>query len=150
LTIINLYSKTTLLKGELKLANILAAHRVYGPQLKLNATVNLDQIADWMSMRTGINKSEVIMVLQELNEAILYFNCQGTPVKLPGIGIFSPSIDRNGTYRVNLRSDTALRRGLNTPAAYTGQIRNKANIGLDNAGYKELWDEAYPDDPLEI
>jgi hypothetical protein len=89
LTIINLHCKNSLLQGEFKLADLLAAHHVYGPQLELNPTVQPDQIADWMSMRAGTNTSEAIMVLQELNEAILYFNCQGTPVKLPGIGIFS-------------------------------------------------------------
>jgi hypothetical protein len=131
-------------------AKFLSAHQAYGPQLKLNNTIQLDQIANWISMRTNTNKSEVMMMLQELNEAILYFNCQGTPVKLPGIGIFSPSIDRGGKLDINLRPDTALRQGINLPRAYSGQIRNRVNIGLDNAGYKELWDTAHPDDPLEV
>lgn len=91
-----------------------------------------------------------MMMLQELNEAILYFNCQGTPVKLPGIGIFSPSIDRSGKLDINLRPDVALRQGINLPRAYSGQIRNRVNIGLDNAGYKSLWDTDHPEDPLEV
>ena len=90
------------------------------------------------------------MVLQEMSEMIVYFNGQGTPVKLPGLGIFTPSIDRHGTYKINLRTDSALKKGLNAPDAYKGKLANKANIGLDNAGYKELWDAEHPEDPLEV
>lgn len=132
------------------MAKLLSAHQAFGPQLKLNNTVHLDQVSTWIAMRTNVNKSEVMRMLQELNEAILYFNSQGTPVKLPGIGIFTPSIDRHGHININLRADTALNQGINTPRAYTGPIRNKANIGMDNGAYKELWDEANPNDPLEI
>jgi hypothetical protein len=90
------------------------------------------------------------MVLQELNEALLYFICQGTPVKLPGIGTFSPSINREGQYKVNLRADIALKNGLNAPGAYKGQVIHRSNIGLDNADYKQLWDADHPTDLLEV
>ena len=132
------------------MAKLLRAIQSYGPKVALNSTAQLDDVAGWMSMRTGLNKSEVIMVLQELNEVLLYFVSQGTPVKLPGIGTFSPSIDRQGQYKINLRADTALKNGLNAPGAYKGQIINRVNIGLDNAGYKQLWDDDHPDDLLEV
>lgn len=132
------------------MAKMLDAFRTYGPVLKLNATAQLDTVAQWMAMRTGINKSEVLMVLQELHEALLYFNCQGTPVKLPGVGTFSPSVDRSGTFKINLRADNALKQGINTPAAYIGKVQNKQRIGLDDISYKKLWDAEHPEDPLMI
>lgn len=132
------------------MARIVQAVRAYGPQLKLNPTAQLDQVADWISMRTGLNKSEIMMSLQELSEATLYFNNQGTPVKLPGVGTFTPSIDRHGTLKINLRADAALKNGINAPGAYKGTVQNKGHIGLDDAGYKELWDAEHADDPLEI
>ena len=132
------------------MAKILQAVNAYGPKLECNPTAQLEQIAGWMSMRTGLNKSEIMMVLQETSEAILNFNNQGTPVKLPGIGTFTPSINREGQLKVNFRADSALRGGINAPNAYTGTIQNKGRAGLDNAGYKELWDEEHPDDPLDI
>jgi hypothetical protein len=132
------------------MAKFISAHRDLGPKLKLNNTVHLDQLAAWMSMRTNMNKGTVMMMLQELNEAILYFNSQGTPVKLEGIGTFAPKIDRDGNFSVYLRPDVGLRRGLNVPRAYTGQINNKANIGIDNERYKAMWDLTHPDDPLEV
>jgi hypothetical protein len=90
------------------------------------------------------------MVLQELSEAILYYNKQGTPVKISGVGIFRPSINRDGKFNIHLRADTALKKGINAPDAYSGTVLNKDHIGLDDAGYKALWDEDHPDDPLEI
>ena len=132
------------------MARIMQAVRDYGPKVKLNPTAQLEQVADWMAMRTGLNKSEVMMVLQETNEAILYFNAQGTPVKLPGVGTFTPSVSREGTFKINLRADAGLKKRLNAPDAYTGTLLNKNRIGLDNAGYKELWDADHPDDPLDI
>lgn len=132
------------------MARIVEAVRDYGPKVGLNPTAQLEQVADWMAMRTGINKSEVQMVLQEANEAILYFNSQGTPVKLPGVGTFTPSVNREGTFKINLRTDTNLKKRINAPDAYTGRMDNKSRVGLDNAGYKELWDADHADDPLEI
>lgn len=132
------------------MARIMQAVRDYGPKVDLNPTAQLEQVADWMAMRTGLNKSEVMMVLQEANEAILYFNSQGTPVKLPGVGIFTPSISREGTFKINLRTDVNLKKRINARDAYTGTVNNKNRIGLDNAGYKALWDADHADDPLEI
>ncbi len=126
------------------------AVRDYGPKVDLNPTAQLGQVADWMAMRTGLNKSEVMMVLQETNDAVLYFNSQGTPIKLPGVGTFTPSVDREGTFKINFRADMDLKKRINAGGAYTGTVLNKNRIGLDNAGYKELWDADHADDPLEI
>ena len=132
------------------MAKILQAVNTYGPKLDLNQTAQLQQVVNWMSSRTGLNKSEVLMVLQELHEAILFFNGQGTPIKLPGVGTFTPSIDRKGTYKINFRADIELKRGINTFSGYQGRITNKGRIGLANEEYKDLWDADNPTDPLEI
>ena len=132
------------------MATLLQAIQAYGPKLTLNQTAGLDKIVEWMSSRTGLNKSEVMMVLQELSEGILFFNRQGTPVKLPGVGTFTPSINRKGTYKVNFRADQALKKGMNAPGAYDGRMQNRGNIGLSNEELKALWDADHPDDPLQF
>lgn len=35
-------------------------------------------------------------------------------------------------------------------ASLWARARVKSRIGLDNDGYKELWDADHPDDPLEV
>ncbi len=132
------------------MTNMLQAVNKYGPKLDLNQTARLREVAEWMSMRTGIKKSEVRLLLEEMSEAIVYFNCKGTPIKLPGVGIFGPSIGRRGTKRINLHNDPVLKNGINAPGAYTGRILNKSRIGLDDQGYKDLWDTDHPDKPLKI
>ena len=132
------------------MTSILQAFRQYGPRLGLSSTAQLGEVSNWMSMRTGANKSEIIMILQELSDAILYFNNRGIPVKIPGVGTFTPSIDRRGTIKNHFRADMALKKGSNAPDAYKGEVLNKGRIGLDNEGYKALWDADHPDDPLEI
>jgi hypothetical protein len=89
-------------------------------------------------------------VLQELNEAVLYFNGLGTPVKMDGIGTFRPGIDRNGMMRINITPDASLTKGLNNSDAFNGKIDNRSSIGLTNEAYKALWDAAHPDDPLKL
>jgi len=132
------------------MAKLLQAIQALRPKLELHKTAQLEAVAKWMAMRTGLNKSEVMMVLQEQNEVILFFNNQGIPVKFPGVGIFTPNISREGEYRVNFRTDVALKKGINQTDAFTGVIVNPDRIGLDDLGYKDLWDAEHPEDPLEI
>ena len=132
------------------MAKILEAVRDYGPDVKLNTTVSLREICHFISMRTSTTNGQVQMMLSELNEAIAYFNNQGTPVNLPGIGRFAPSIDRHGNFRVNMNVDKSLINQMNSPGVYTGKVENKQNIGLNNEGYKQIWDTDHPDNPLEI
>lgn len=132
------------------MAKIVQAVNQYGPRLELKPTAQLDKLAEWMAMRTGVNKSEVMSVYQESSEAILWFCKSGQPVKIPGVGTFTPSINREGEILINFRADMALKNGINTPSAYDGEIANRENIGLTNARYKELWDAEHPSDPLVI
>ena len=132
------------------MSTILQAVNQYGPKLEFKPTAQLEKVAEWMAMRTGLNKSEVMMVFQESSEAILYFCKSGQPVKIPGVGTFTPSMDRNGEVLINFRADMELKNGINTPSAYDGVIVNRERIGWTNSQYKELWDADHPSDPLVI
>ncbi|MER2511483.1 MAG: hypothetical protein ABTQ25_03520 [Nitrosomonas ureae] len=132
------------------MATILQAIAEFGPRLELKPTAKLEKVAEWMAMRTGLNKSEVMMVFQEESEAILNFCNDGVPVKIPGVGTFTPSMDRDGSLFINFRADMELKNGMNVPDGYSGEVKNKANIGITNERLKELWDAAHPEDPLVI
>ena len=132
------------------MANLLQAVNKYGPKIDLNKTAQLDRVVSWMSSRTGVNKSEVMMVLQELHEGIIFFASEGTPVKLPGVGTFTPVINSKGEMKIGFRADAALKRAINNGNAYVGRMKNKSMAGLSNEELKALWDAEHPDDPLEI
>ena len=132
------------------MARIVQAVRRYGPKLRRYRTAQLEDVVDWMAARTGLNRGEVLLMLAELHDAILYFNRQGVAVKLPDIGIFSGGIDREGSLRLNFRVDPVLKKAFGRRGEYDGEILYKSRIGWTDAQYKALWDAEHPDDPLEI
>ena len=132
------------------MAKLLQAMQTYGPRLALNKTAQMSQITEYISSRTGLNKSEILMVLQELNEAIIFFGKNGTSVKLPEVGTFKPSVSRDGKFSTKFLADVSLKNALNAPGAYLGEIINKENIGKTNAEFKALWDAEHPTDLLEL
>lgn len=132
------------------MAKLLQAISAYLPRLDLNKTARLKSLVRWMSSRTGVNSSEVMMVLEELHEGIVFYAMQGTPVKLPGVGTFTPVIARNGEFKIGFRADAELKRAINVANRYEGRMKRQANIGITNEALKELWDADHPEDPLEI
>jgi nucleoid DNA-binding protein len=132
------------------MANLIEAMRQLGPKLKLNRTLPEEDLADWIAMRTSLKPSEVSMMIQELRTGILYFNQRGTPVKLTGLGKFSPSIRRDGKVRINLRLDHTLRKKIFRLENFKGEVENRSAVGLDNDDLKAQWDADHPDDPLEF
>jgi hypothetical protein len=132
------------------MAKIVQAVRRHGPKLERMRTAQFDTMVEWMARHTGLNRGEVLLVLAELHEAILFFNRQGQAVKLPDIGTFAPGIDREGQLRVNFRAAVRLKQQLARREKYYGQILNKERIGWTDEEYKALWDVENPDDPLQV
>lgn len=138
-------------QGVLNMARLVQAMREYGPKLELGPTVETEGVIEWILENNRIlRKSMVQATLMEIVEAVLHFNSQGQAVRVEGLGIFTPSIDRNGVIKHGFRADADLKRRSNEEGTYRGKIINEEHIGLDNAGYEALWDADHPDDPLEI
>lgn len=51
---------------------------------------------------------------------------------------------------MNVRFDKALVDKMNGSKFYTGTVVNKSNIGWTNEQFKVVWDEANPDDPMDL
>ena len=132
------------------MATIFEVIASYGPKLAYTRTIELDELAEWLAHRSGLNANDAERVLKELRNAIIYFNRAGTPVRLPGVGRVRVSVDRHGQMRVNVTPDPVVVKALNAPGTYRGEIVNRANIGLTDAQYKERWDAAHPEKPLVL
>jgi hypothetical protein len=130
------------------MATLIEAVGAYGPRVELSHTVQTREIAEYVSARTSLNRGEVENVLSELNEAIIFFARQGSPVKLGRVGIFTPSINLQGVLDVGFRLDTTIDSMLNVASAFTGSVKNRDNAGKTSAELKALWNEAHPDDPI--
>lgn len=122
----------------------------FGPRLVQGRTAELEDLVPLLSKRSGLSALDAEMVLRELAGVVTHELRTGTPVKLPGLGRMRASVTRTGALRVHLRVDATVVRDLNAPGAYRGEIRNRGRIGLDDAGYKALWDAAHPEDAVVL
>jgi hypothetical protein len=129
------------------MASLIAALNHYRPMIAYRETADWQQVAEYIAMRTGLNRSEIIMVLTELHDAILFYNGQGQGVKLEGLGTYLPNINYQGEFDVAYRLDPNLKRALNA-GNFSGRIRNKEHIGKTSEEIIALWNSEHPDDPV--
>lgn len=99
------------------------------PKIVLGKTTTKTELVDHIKERTGMHKSDVVGMLAELEDTLLHFLSMGRPVRLEGIGIFTPSIKLDGTIKINFRINKRLQERLNLKDTFTGEIKNKENIG---------------------
>ena len=130
------------------MARLIQAIAKYGPRVERGRTAQLDEVAKEMARGGSLHEFGIRSVLTALPEALVWFNQQGRAVKLTGIGTFGTTVDRNGRIGVSYYQDPGLRAQLNSQLARSKHIRNRRNIGLDDAGYIALWNAEHPDDPV--
>jgi hypothetical protein len=130
------------------MANRLKAINSYRPHLELGNTVQNDELVRYIADRTNLNKSMVALVLGQLSDAVIFFNTTGRGVKFEGLGSYLPGIDLDGTFNVENRLDSAIKKGLNAPGVFTGTLVNRENIGKTADELVALWNTAHPEDPV--
>ncbi len=118
------------------------------PKIVLGKTVQKDELVRYLAGRTGLNEGAVDYVLRELRDAVIFYGQSGRGVKIEGLGTYLPNIDLDGAVDIDYRQSPALKNGLNTPGAFTGQIENKANIGKTADELVALWNATHPEDPV--
>jgi hypothetical protein len=130
------------------MAKLIQAITEFGPRLSLGRTAQTAEIAELIAARTSMNPGEIANALSEFQAALLFFAKQGSPVKLEGLGTFTPTIDLEGTLDVGFRLDTAIDGALNVPGAFKGDVHNRENVGKTSAELKALWNTKHPTDPI--
>jgi hypothetical protein len=85
----------------------------------------------------------------ELHASLRNFIRKGFSVRLAGVGVFSPAVDKDGNFGLNYRADKELIKRLNDSGAFIGRIRNKDMIGKSTDDYIERWNEEHPDDKIK-
>jgi hypothetical protein len=108
------------------------------PRIILNKPLNLSVLISWLQGRSNLNKGEVLAVLSHLEDGLAVFLKDGYPIKLPGLGSFTPTLRLDGTINIKYRPDKELLGRLNTPDAFNGTIKNKKNIGKSIDELKQI------------
>ncbi len=117
-------------------------------KIRLMRTTRTIDVIEYIKMRTGLNESEVRMNVYELRDAIIHYARQGSPVKIEGLGIFTPTLRSDGKFHLNFRPDVDIKHALHQETFY-GRIDNKPNRGKSGDELVELWNQAHPDDPVD-
>lgn len=100
------------------------------PRLKLNRPQDTRDMMEYMNMRSGLVPSDIIAVIYEIRDALLRNLPEATPLRLEGIGIFSPSLKLDGSINIRFRPDKKLVRQLNGKKdRLKPRITNRKNIG---------------------
>ncbi|MFN2275634.1 MAG: hypothetical protein ACK2TX_12395, partial [Anaerolineales bacterium] len=131
------------------MAKRITAIQALTPRIELEHRWGTDTLCELISRRSSLNRGGIENVLRELHENIAYGLSAGRPVKVDGIGTFTPVIRLNGELSINVRLDRELIRDLNTPGRFTGRVRNRGNIGCTADDLVEQWNALHPDDPVE-
>jgi hypothetical protein len=111
--------------------------------------VQINEIVDYIADRTGLNTGTILYVMMELRDSLLTYTGMGYSVKLPGLGSYAPTIDKEGTFGVNHTPDKRLLQKLNAPDLFTGDIRNKDMIGKSIDDFIDRWNEEHPEDKVK-
>jgi hypothetical protein len=130
------------------MAKRITAIKAYAPRLKLNRTLQTATLSELIQRRTAFNRGEILGLLSELNELIIDHLLRGTPVKIDGLGTFSPAIHLDGSLHVNVRIDRSLIWALNGPEAFKGKVINRRNIGLSAGDLIAQWNRHRSEDPV--
>lgn len=129
------------------MANKITAINAYRPKIKLEKTRDVKDVARLIAGRTSMNEGAVLQSLTELRSVLEFYMGSGTPVKLPGLGTFTPSMSLEGALNVTLRIDTALLSELNKKReGFKGEIKNRENIGKTSDELVRIWNENNPGD----
>jgi len=102
-----------------------------------------------ITQRTTLSTGVVKNVQESEVETLAGLLREGRPVHT-GVAIFTPTVDAQGNLSVSVRVDKRITSALNVPGAFTGRINNSANIGLSSQEIAALWNEANPDNLIDL
>jgi len=131
------------------MAKLLRAIVAYGPKIDLTDAAEPQRFMELITQRTTLSAGVVRNVQESEVETLIGLLKEGRPVHT-GIAIFTPRIDLEGKYSVSVRVDKRILSALNSPGAFTGNIRNHENVGKTTQEIAVLWNIEHPEDPIVL
>lgn len=132
------------------MASIIKAISHERARIEISKAASTKTVAEFISPRTNITEGMLKMFLCELSEALYFFARQGRPIKLDGVGVFTPTLKNNGTIKLRFRTDKAIQVKLNEGKnGFVGKIINKKNLGKTADDLAATWNKKHPGDPVK-
>ena len=109
------------------------------PRLKLKSLLEKRQLINHISYGTTFSAADIMGMIYALRDVLLDNLKNATPVRLEGIGIFSPTLKLDGTIKIRFRPDKEFLRDLNTEKDnLRDRITHKKNVGKTLDDLQEL------------
>lgn len=129
------------------MAKYIQAVASLGPRIELMKAASPDYYMQMITRRSTLSTGVVKNVQESEVEILIDLLKEGRSVH-SGIAIFTPGIDNEGYFKVNVRVNKRILSALNARNAFTGKINNSENIGLSREQYIALWNQHHPEDPI--
>jgi len=131
------------------MAKEVQAVRAYTPRVVQGQLVEMSILARAIAARTSFNTGAILNMLYEFKEVLTEYALSGFPVRLEGLGIFSPTVNKDGEFDLNYRTDVYLKSELNKRGAFRGVMKNHDMIGKSMDDMIERWNQEHPDDKIK-
>lgn len=129
------------------MAKKIQAWTKFGPRIELAPPMKSEELIENIIAATNQSRGSVLAVLSELDVQIESALKAGRIVHLPNGTHYEPVGKKNGSINIDVRVNPDLDKRVN--AGFRGKWINRENIGKSEAEIIALWNEAYPDDPIE-
>jgi hypothetical protein len=129
------------------MANKIKAWSRFGPRLEPKEPMVSEEIIENIVNATNQSRGSVLAVLSELDVQLESGLKAGRVVKLPNGTHYRPVGKKDGKVDIQVRVNPAIDKNVNVN--FRGKWRNAENIGKSEAEIIALWNEAYPEDPIE-
>ena len=120
----------------------------FGPRLEPTDPMTGDELIENIIAATNQSRGSVLAVLSELDVQIEAGLKAGRIVQQPNGTHYKPTGKKNGSIDIDVRVNPVLTKQVN--AGFRGKWRNSVNIGKSEDEVIALWNEAHPDDPIEV
>jgi nucleoid DNA-binding protein len=131
------------------MAKEIQAVRAYTPRVVQGKLVEMSMLAQAIAARTSFNTGAILNMLYEFKEVLTEYALSGFPVRLEGLGIFSPTVNKEREFDLNYRTDVFLKSELNKRGAFRGVMKNRDMIGKSLDDMIERWNREHPDDKIK-
>ncbi len=130
------------------MAKKIQAWAEFGPRLERAAPMKGEELIENIVAATNQSRGSVLAVLSELDVQIESALKAGRIVHLPNSTHYQPTGKKDGSIDIDVRVNPDLDKRVNS--GFHGKWINSANIGKDEAEIIAVWNEAHPDDPIEV
>jgi len=130
------------------MAKKIQAIATYGPRIDLMEAADVERFMALITQRTTLSSGVVKNVQESEVETLIGLLKEGRPVHT-GVAIFTPSINLDGSFDVNVRVDKRILSAINSIGGFTGKITNNENIGKASADLEAIWNEHHPQDQID-